>query len=119
MEVHRALDFLLEGGSTFSAVVPVAGIESVACLQELRAGMDRRWTARSAAVVREALDKGGFYCFPIVLTRLPSAHDHRRQVMNVGDVKNLKIRPADRAGGDVVVGEPGAPPMSTDRQRAL
>ena len=94
MEVHSgALDFQLESGTMLSNVVPVAGINAVGFAFK---DSEQAWQAMDGplgAVVRDALDKGGFYCFPTCFEQgFRQLTTSRRKVMNVGDVKNLKLR---------------------------
>ncbi len=94
MEVHSgALDFQLESGTMLSNVIPVAGINAVGFAFK---NSEQAWKAMDGplgAVVRDALDKGGFYCFPTCFEQgFRQLTTSRRKVMNVGDVRNLKLR---------------------------
>ncbi len=94
MQVHSgALDFQMESGTMLSNVVPVAGINAVGFAFK---DSEQAWKAMDGvlgAMVRAALDKGGFYCQPMCFEQgfrqLTTTH---RKVMTVADVKNLKLR---------------------------
>jgi tripartite ATP-independent transporter DctP family solute receptor len=94
MEVHSgALDFQMESGTMLSNVVPVAGINAVGFAFK---DSEQAWKAMDGALgatVREALDKGGFYCQPLCFEQgFRQLTTRRRKVMNVADVRNLKLR---------------------------
>ncbi len=94
MEVHSgALDFQMAGGSMISNVVPVAGIFSVGFDFK---NYDQVWKVvdgELGAIVRQTLDDNGFYCHPVSLDNgFRQLTTTKRKVMNVGDVKGLKLR---------------------------
>ncbi len=94
MEVHSgALDFQMAGGSMISNVVPIAGVFSVGFAFK---NYDQVWKAvdgELGATVRQTLDQSGFYAHPVSMDNgFRQLTTTNRKVMNVGDVKGLKLR---------------------------
>ncbi len=116
MQVHSgALDFQMESGSSLSNVVPVAGINAVGFAFK---DPQQAWKAMDGAlgaIVRDALDKGGFYCQPICFEQgFRQLTTTRRVVKDVKDVKNLKLRLPIGQVWTSLWANLGAAPMSVD-----